>query len=164
MQQSSPKHRWNPWPVSIIAFFSIAILGCVTFVIFCNRHPADLVMSDYYEQEVRYQKQIDSKQRAQQLLQVATVQYDPARRVIMISLPPAQAEGAAGTIQLYRPSAAGLDRTFKLATDRKGMQSLDGSNLAPGLWKARLLWSNAGKEYLVEESFTAVSTMAGLNR
>ena len=40
--------RFDPWPVSIVAFFSLAILGCGTFIAFCSRHPADLISPNYY--------------------------------------------------------------------------------------------------------------------
>ena len=47
------KSRFNPWPVTIIVFFSVAICAAVGFVIFCTRQKVDLVAADYYDQEVR---------------------------------------------------------------------------------------------------------------
>ena len=104
-----PGRRWNPWPVTIIAFFVVALIGCVGFVAFCSLHPSELVAGDYYEQELRFQTRMDSVQRAQQLAPQAAVTYDPRAQVISVSVP-GQDSKPAGTIQLYRPSAAGLDR------------------------------------------------------
>jgi hypothetical protein len=89
--------RWNPWPVSIIVFFTVALLSCGAMIVFCNRHPADLVAADYYEQEVRYQGQIERLQRAQQRGQLASVAYDPAQRQITVSLPPNQSRDRKST-------------------------------------------------------------------
>src|SRR5215471_8865308 len=82
-----PKRSFNPWPVSIIAFFAVAICCAVGFVIFCSRQTTDLVAADYYEQEVRYQDQLDRVHRAASLQAPATVDYDNAVRRITISLP-----------------------------------------------------------------------------
>jgi len=144
--------RWNPWPVSIIAFFVVALIGCGTFVAYCNRHPADLVAADYYEQEVRYQAQIVRLQRAQQQTDVASVAYDRARKCIRLSMPPNPSPfQATGTIQLYRPSAIKLDREINLATDSQGVQSIDAAGLAAGLWKVRVSWTVAQQDYFMDQ-------------
>lgn len=143
--------RWNPWPVSIIGLFSVAIIGCVTFVIYCSHHPADLVAADYYEQEVRYQGQMDSQLNAQQRAPNATVRYDAARQCLTISLPPAHALAkATGTIQLYRPSALNQDRQLKLALNAEGVQTLDARTLLPGLWKVRISWVVENRDFYLD--------------
>ena len=145
--------RWNPWPVSIIAFFVIALFGCGSFVAFCNRHPADLVATDYYEQEVRYQRQIDQLQNAQSQGTGAWVAFDVAHMCIRISLPEAGSSSSpTGKIQLYRPSAMGLDCEYKLATDAQGVQVIDASNLTPGLWKARVSWKVGSQSFLIDQT------------
>ena len=53
--ETTPASGWNPWPAAIIAFFTLAVLGCGAFVAFCARHPADLISANYYEEEVRFQ-------------------------------------------------------------------------------------------------------------
>lgn len=145
------RRRWNPWPVSIIAFFTLAIIGCGSFIAFCSRHPADLVTSDYYEQEVRYQGQIDRLQRAQERGQLASVSYDGEHQRICISLAPAPSQtNAGGNIQLYRPSAVNQDRQVKLQTDLNGRQTIDAAQLAPGLWKVRVSWTADGQDYFLD--------------
>jgi nitrogen fixation protein FixH len=145
--KSSP--RFNPWPVSIVAFFTVAIVGCASFVAFCSLHPSELVAPDYYEQELRFQTRMDSTQRAQQLGQAA-VAYDPHARAISILLP-GQESTRAGTIQLYRPSAAGLDRRLPLNLDRAGRQVIGAADLRSGLWKVRVSWRADDRDYFVDE-------------
>jgi hypothetical protein len=152
MKTPNSPNRWNPWPVSIVAFFVVALIGCGTFVAYCNRHPADLVAADYYEQEVRYQGQIDRLQHAQQAGQAASVSYDPASKCIRLVLPPNSSPAhAAGTIQLYRPSAIKMDRQVNLATDAQGLQSIDAAGLAAGLWKVRVSWTVAQQDYFIDQ-------------
>lgn len=151
-EQSPHSSRWNPWPISIIAFFTIAIIGCGTFITFCSRHPADLVAADYYEQEVRYQGQIDRLQHAQQPAVSAAVTYDTATQVISISLSPQVAQTKpSGSIQLYRPSATNQDRQIKLAVDETGVQRIDASSLLPGLWKIRVSWTADREEFYLDQ-------------
>ena len=77
----------NLWPISIISFFTIAIIGCGTFIAFCTRHPADLISPNYYEQEVKYQGQIDRLRHTQARASAASVQYDNRTRSITVSVP-----------------------------------------------------------------------------
>ncbi len=145
--------RWNPWPVCIIAWFTLAIIGCTIFIVYCNRHPADLISEDYFEQEVRYQGHIESVAHARQSPHPATVVYDADRQLIRIVLPPEARQGkAAGDIQLYRPSAAYLDQQFKLEPDAAGVQTLDAARLLPGLWKVRASWKVGDQGYFIDQS------------
>lgn len=143
--------RWSPWPVCIIAWFTLAILGCGTFIFFCNRHPADLVAPDYYEQEVRYQGQIERIQRARQRAQLASVAYDANQKLIRIVLPPGQdLAKATGSIRLYRPSAMDQDRQIELKPGRDGLQTIQTANLLPGLWEVRVSWTVDRQDYFID--------------
>lgn len=154
--ETPQKHtRWNPWPICIIAYFTVAILGCGTFVVYCNQHPADLVAPDYYEQEMRYQGQINRIQTAQQRAQLASVTYDPTRGQLRIALPPGQTgQNSTGQIQLYRPAAMNQDRQVQLNPDGSGVQTIDTHELQPGLWKARVSWTADQKDFFLEQSWT----------
>jgi nitrogen fixation protein FixH len=67
-------------------------------------------------------------------------------------LPPAQTASAiTGTIELYRPSARALDRSFPLKVDANGLQSLDAASLVPGLWKVRVSWTADNQDYYLDQ-------------
>ena len=149
---SSTGSRWNPWPVSIIAFFATAIIGCGTFIAFCSRHPADLISPNYYEDEVRYQTQIDRVKLTQQQAPQASVSFDAATKQIRLSLGSAlQRAKTSGTIVLYRPSAQNLDRQLELNVNGHGEQVLDGASLLPGLWKVRVSWIADDHQYFMDK-------------
>jgi nitrogen fixation protein FixH len=138
--------------VSIIAFFIVAIIACGTFVAFCSRHPADLVAADYYEQEVRYQGQIDRLQHAQQRAQLAHVDYQAGAKTITVALPPnLSGSTVSGEIELYRPSALDQDRKLKLQPNAEGVQNIDASGLLPGLWKVRVSWTADNQDYYLDQ-------------
>jgi nitrogen fixation protein FixH len=150
-ENAADARKWNPWPVSIIAFFALALAGLAAFITFCVMHPTDLVMQDYYEQELRYQDQIDRTTRARALDALASVAYDQPTRRITIALPLAE-NGAkvSGNIHLYRPSEAALDRHVQLDLDARGTQVLDASDLRPGLWKVKVQWKRGDEEYYLD--------------
>src|SRR5581483_8278656 len=127
------KPKRNPWPAGIIAAFALFIAGTAGLVVLASSHRLDLVSADYYEQEIRFQNQIDRVARTRELAADATVNYDEASRTLTISLPHDAASGTiAGRIHLYRPSAAGLDCDLKLELNSDGVQALDASQLQRG--------------------------------
>lgn len=150
--------RINWWPISIVSFFSVAILGCVTFVTFCSRHPADLISPNYYEDEVQYQGQIDRLHQTQERAASASVAYDKATRRITVSVPTEMAAAhPTGQIQLYRPSALNQDQVLELQLDAQGHQTIDAAKLLPGLWKVRVSWKVAERQFLIDQKVVVAS-------
>jgi hypothetical protein len=142
----------NPWPLGVIGAFAVFIAGTATLVTVASSHRLDLVSPDYYEQEIRFQDQIDRDLRARQLATPATITYDASGQRILIALPAAHGlEPPTGRIELYRPSSAGFDRQIKLEVNSAGEQSLDAAGLQRGLWKVRVSWSMSGQDYFLEK-------------
>lgn len=139
---------FNPWPYGITAFL-VLFLGCVvSFGIFAVRQRVDLVRADYYEEELRYGKHYERLSRTKALEHPLSVAHLPQAHQIAVQLPPEHvSNGAKGTIQLYRPSDARLDREIPLTTTASGMQLLDASTLQTGLWRIRVTWQSGGSEY-----------------
>jgi hypothetical protein len=145
------KPKPNLWPYALIMTFVIFISATAGLIVMAATHRDNLVSDNYYEQEIKYQSRIDSADRARQLPQ-AKAAYDAAQRRIVISLPPSHAgKKISGQIDLYRPSAAQLDRQFKLEPDATGHQVLDAAALSKGLWKVRVSWTVEGQDYFMEQ-------------
>ena len=140
----------NPWPIAIVAWFIGFALCLAVFIVWAARQRQDLVAANYYENEIRYQQQLDRMNRSQSFDAEAVVTYDPAQRRIVIALPAAQSLGATGSIHLYRPSDARLDRDVPLAVNVEGVQHLAAGELRAGCWKVRVQWSSGGKDFFVE--------------
>jgi len=124
--------------------------GLVTLIVFSTTQRVDLVRSDYYEEEIHYQDQLDRLKRAGAIEESIHVSYDSLQRCIRVQLPILHAAQSAGTIHLYRPSDARLDQLLPLTLDAQGTQIVDARQLRSGLWKVRLQWSLAGKEYFAD--------------
>ena len=142
----------NPWPVAIIATFALFFAGTVGLVVMACSQKVELVSPDYYEQELKFQGRIDRVERTRRAATQAAVAYDAARQCITISLPPDQAgHEVSGHIELYRPSAAGLDRAVKLEPDTQGVQRLKTAGMVPGLWKVRVSWTVENQDYFLDQ-------------
>jgi hypothetical protein len=142
----------NLWPLGIIAFCCVFVAGTASLIVLACSQTTDLVSADYYEKELRFQGQIDGADRTRREASEAAVTYDAARQQITVSLPPGQAHGTvSGNVELYRPSAAGMDRAVRLEPDTSGVQRLDASALAPGLWKVRVSWTFEKRNYYLEQ-------------
>jgi hypothetical protein len=152
--ESNPmKPTRNLWPFGIAAALVTFIAGTVCLIVLASSQREDLVNNDYYEQELRYQGRIDSLSRATRCS--ASAVYDAAGRRFVISLPAEHVNAnLSGAIQLYRPSAAGLDQERPLTPDPAGRQAIDASRLQPGLWKVRVSWKANGRSYELDRAFT----------
>jgi hypothetical protein len=142
----------NLWPLGIIVVCSLFVAGTAGLIAVACSQKVDLVSADYYEKELKFQGQIDRAERTQREAGQTALAYDASRQQITLSLPPGQAHGnVSGNVELYRPSAAGLDRAVRLDPDNNGIQHLDASTLAPGLWKVRVSWTFEKRNYYLEQ-------------
>src|SRR5689334_7982124 len=100
----------NPWPIVITAFFVVFFCGLVSFIVFASTQHVDLVRADYYEQEIRYQQQLDRVKRTAQMGPQVAVTYNQSQKQLTVQLPQNHVKASTGQIHLYRPSDARLDR------------------------------------------------------
>jgi len=132
----------NLWPYAIIAWFVLFALALAVWVTVALRQNMDLVRSDYYEEEMRFQQHLDRLNRSAGLQSRVTLGYDPGPRLVTLRLPAtAVASPTTGRIQFYRPSNAALDFELPLAVDAAGVQQLDVSSVRGGQWRVRVTWS-----------------------
>ncbi len=144
------KTKRNLWPYGIIAAFVLFASGLTTFIVIAETHPEKMVSENYYEQELKFQGQIDDAARARAA--GAAVRYDPAAGRISIALPAGQVTPQlAGKIGFYRAAAPDLDREYPLAPGPDGTQTLDATALAAGPWTLHVAWQVAGLEYYLEQ-------------
>jgi hypothetical protein len=146
------KPRLNFWPWAVLLTLLLFFSGTVSLVVMACSQKVELVNQNYYAQGLKYERQIQRLRRTQRLAAPATLAYDLDRQSITFCLPPDQGHfPATGTIQLYRPSAAGQDRQIELRLDNRGSQTLDAASLSHGLWKVRVTWRVAGLEYYLDQ-------------
>ncbi len=145
--------RSNPWPYAIIGWMLLFGTGMAAWVVVAVRNDPELVRSDYYEQEIAYQQQIDRLSRTAAVRSEVSVAYDLAKAQVALRIPTAHlADKPTGTIHFYRPSNARLDFKLPLAVDASGVQNVATTKLQAGLWKVRVSWTSGGHEFFHDQS------------
>jgi len=140
----------NLWPFGVVAAFGLFFIAMAGVVVIASTHREHLVSPNYYEQELKYQGQIDAAARAQK--SGATLLYDSTAGQVIMSLPLDQVvPDFAGTMTFYRANAPELDREFPLEPGAAGTQAFNVARIAPGPWHLRAVWTTGGKSYLLED-------------
>lgn len=147
----------HPWPATIIVYFSVVLCGAVTLVVYSLKNKSQLVRTDYYEQEVKYQQQIDRIKRTHPFL--PEISADITETQLKLTLPDAHtgAHDFSGSIWLYRPSNSDLDKKIELKPNNSGKFEHEVKGLINGLWKLKVSWKAQGKEFYYENSFVTSS-------
>jgi hypothetical protein len=139
------------WGVGIAVVYVLFALSTLGFVAFAMSQPVELVSADYYARSLHHDERLEAEARVRGLGTTFASRLAEDGRTAVVSLPPAQA--AEGTITVYRPSNAGLDRTVALAPDARGEQriQLPGS----GRWVLKIQWTASNQRYYHEQVMVA---------
>jgi len=144
------KTPFNPWPYGILAFFVLLACGLAGAVFIAATHSESMVSDNYYEQELKFQRQMDGAARAEKA--GARIQLEAGEGKLVVAVPRAQvAQQCSGVIEFYRPSSPALDRNYPLAPGKDGAQTVDISKLAAGPWRVRVKWRAGGEDYFLEQ-------------
>ena len=143
--------KFNPWPVAITVLCVAAFAAAATVVVVMVRQRVELVKPDYYAQDLRHQERMEQEQRARE--NPALIDLDAKAGQVVITFPEAGA-GLTGTVTLYRPSDLTLDRTWELKLDAARRHILPVGELASGLWRVRVQWSDGAGEFYQEAVVT----------
>jgi hypothetical protein len=144
--------RRNPWPIGLTVVLGALVLLVIGFTAYTTTLRYDLVSASYYEDELRYQHEIDRERQALQAGAVPELALDAAGAVARLTFPAVAGEVEGGEIHLYRPDDAGLDRRLPMALDSGRGQDVELAGLSPGLWRLHLRWSSAGREYAARQT------------
>lgn len=135
---------WGKGILLTIIGFVILIMTMVVFSV--RMDGIELVTENYYEEEIKYQNQIEKASNAAGLEQVAIL-FHPEQQELQLRL----AKGAKGTLWLFRPSEALLDQKIELDFSKDKEQFISLKDLKAGYWKVMLSWQQEGKAYYEEK-------------
>jgi hypothetical protein len=139
------------WPIGIAIIYAFFILFLVGFVIFSQLQQVDLVSDNYYDQEIKYQQQLNRIDRAQSLSKPVYWIYDNKMKAVIVNFPPEiNPNHVRGNLLFFRPSDANQDNLVPLNLSDNGTQKISTKNLMPGLWKIKVSWQVHNHEYYNE--------------
>ncbi len=145
--------KYYIWPTAIAVVYGLFVLYLVGLFAFSRRQHFDLVSKSYYEDELKYQQQIDRMQRVQDEGAQPLVRFGGETRQLVLEFPaPFSGPAVSGRVVLFRPSDAGADLEIPLQLDAAGRQVIDGRKLRKGLWRIKIHWQKDSREYYYEEN------------
>lgn len=136
------------WGIKIILSFVIFAAGIIIMVAISISKSTDLVSENYYEQEIKYQDQIDLLKNSREIEKIISLTYADN----LITIKSAGKKGLKGEMHFYRTSNAAKDFKIDFSPDEKGMQTLTASNLDKGLWKVKMSLKDSSSKFFVEKS------------
>ncbi len=140
------KFNWGTGIVLLLVLF----FGAIAFIIiFPFNQKVDLVTDDYYQKELKYQEQIDRSSRTKMLKEEIILAQN--RKTVEIIFPESYGK-VSGEIMFYRPSDLAQDFSISINTNNEGKQTIGIGELAPGLWKVKIIWTMQGQEYYFEKA------------
>ena len=147
------RQKINLWPLALISLFSVFIIAILLFVVFSHYHTVDLVSSDYYDQGLAYQQQIERIKHSRPDVYQLRLEYISAERALIIHFPDTLRTAAlAGTIILFRPADARQDKIIPLLIGHDHRQAIQLHDCADGLWRIKIYWRKDSTEFYQEES------------
>jgi hypothetical protein len=138
------------WGLRIIILYATFVVFMVILVGMSVQQDFDLVSKDYYNEEIEYQTRIDKIANAQKLATPLQIQLNNETEQLHIQYP-ADLENISGKIQLYRPTDSKKDVIVAVKPAEDHTQQINMAALQKGLWRVKVEWSAAGKEYYNEE-------------
>ncbi|MCH5720930.1 FixH family protein [Niabella hibiscisoli] len=140
------------WGNRIIIILVVFVAGIISMVYISMRQTNEVVDTNYYEREMKYQQVIDGKKNLQALNDSVTLENDGA--AIRISFPSASVTLLdSGSIQFMKLSDAKDDKTIPMSGAKTDLYQVPLSYLKKGWYKVRIDWSNEGRVYYHEQNF-----------
>ena len=143
------KINWGTGIVLAFIGFIAFIMYFVVTMITNDKYNHDLVVDDYYKQELEYQKDIDKQTNANKL--VKNISYERTQEGLQINFPNnLEPENIKGKVFLYRPSNKQLDFETTISLSKSHLLIPD-SSLVDGRWNIKIDWQYSGESYLFKE-------------
>lgn len=138
------------WGTGIfISYTAFIVLAILTAVYFMNQD-VNLVTDDYYQQEIKYQDQIDKIERTNSLPEKPVIDFDGSGVSLSFSKSLIE-KNVTGKIHFYRPSNPKLDFNIPLSLNENGTQFISTKQLTVGFWRLKLNWTMNGIKYYNEK-------------
>ena len=140
------KINWGTGIVIAFALFITFILYFVFKVQSDSQYDNELVVDEYYKQELKFENQMTKEQNAIDMTEKISI--STSEEGINITFPSdLDLTKVTGKVSLYRPSNQKLD--FEVPISLSGPHLLiPKSNLVGGRWDISLDWTYEGKEFL----------------
>jgi hypothetical protein len=144
-------HNTMNWGLRIILLYTAFVGGMLFLVYKCTQQNIDLVSTDYYAQELKFQDKIDRLNNSERQDVKLVIVYTSEQSNIQITFPEnCTTKNTTGEIVLFRPDNSKLDFKIPIVI-ADGVQNIPTENLSKGLWRVKSSWSTNDTPFYQEE-------------
>ncbi|WP_452229374.1 MULTISPECIES: FixH family protein [unclassified Lacinutrix] len=134
--------------IAFVAFISFIMYFIITMMT-DSTYDHDLVVEDYYQQELQFQNEINKETNAQNLTE--NISYKKTAEGVIILFPEnLPIENITGKVFLYRPSNKQFDFEIPISLSNHNLLIPD-KRLLDGRWNIKVDWQYNGKNYLYKK-------------
>ena len=138
------------WGNAIFLVMTAFILLMTSFMIRAASNQEELVAENYYEQEVKYQEQIDKLNKTSALS--GAVRMEVKGSALVIEMPiDVRGKAITGELYLQRPSDSRADERIAVMVDTTGTMRVELGERLKGAYNVQLEWSADGNAYLSKD-------------
>lgn len=143
------KINWGTGIVIAFACFITFIMYFVITMITDDKYDHDLVVEDYYKQELNFQNDINKEKNSKALTEDIIYIHTPEG--LLLKFPEQMQDTAiSGTITMYRPSNKTLDFNLPLQL-RNHSFLIPKDRLVEGKWHLKVDWNHNNTNYLYKQ-------------
>ena len=141
------------WGNKILLVFVVFAAG-IFYLVYRSMHVNyELVSTEYYKDEIRYQEIIDASKRASALSK--EIEISQSGDVIAVQLPDEMKnEKVTGVMWFYCAADETKDRRISMQPDQRGAQQVAKQKFVPGSYLVKFDWTSKNTRYYSEEPLT----------
>ncbi|MEN8137943.1 MAG: FixH family protein [Bacteroidota bacterium] len=141
------KFNWGHGIALFLIVFVVTTVGVVIKISTDDTYSHELVSENYYEDELKYQEEIDYVKNASELS--SPVRYRATSDGLLISFPKDfSLSEYKGTVKMQRPSNKILDLEIPIVLDENHQMLISRDKALEGKWNLRIEWEASEKKYL----------------
>ena len=138
--------------IGMVAFISFIMYFVVTMMS-SPEYDHDLVVEDYYKEELHYQQDIDAESNA--LALEGSIKVEKSGSKLLLSFPEnIDLNTSEGEVSFYRPSNKKLDFRIPFSEIKTQEFEVPEESLVRGRWNIKVSWKSGEKEYLYKTEIT----------
>lgn len=141
------------WGNRLILVFIVFFAGMGYLVYRSMNTDYELVESDYYKQELRYQHVIDDHKSANDLS--APVNIEKKDGGLLLQFPEEMKnKPLTGELYFYCAYDSKKDKRITLQADSNAQQTIPAGSILPGSYTVKIKWNNGEKSFYTEQNFS----------
>lgn len=138
------------WGKILLVSYLLFIGGMLFMVVKSFQNDYDMVVDDYYADELKFQDQIDATNNASQFKD--SIALSAADASLQLKFPAAFYTATSGEVYFYKASNAEDDVKQPLKLDENGMQSFNRTDFKSGFYTVKIKWEKDNINYYTEKN------------